>query len=410
MRYAFLIFISIITVLVLRINLKLYSNPETKVRSSEVVLQLNFLENELKNNDLGTKMQFTFPEGFVFINALYGLSWCELASGSEDPGIRVRAVQEANYAYQQINSEKGKETFDSHLKPEFGIFYNGWRNYLLAKLLSIHKEKKYPKDLVQEFKSHSASIASAMENAANPFLQSYSGSSWPADIFLAVASLQIHDQLFEPTYQGLIKHWVKSVRLKLDSKSHMIPHRTEADTGEVLEAPRGGSMTLMLRLLFEIDQNFAKEQYDLFKKNFSTSIIGLPAVREYPKGEFGIGDIDSGPVILGVGPAATIVSIGTLSLLGDKELSDRIYLTVNAFGVSIESKSKKKYLLGVLPIADAFIAWGNASSLGVPDTDKKSGFNWRLKFQIVSFVFIVFIWFLLYRKHIVSLLSRVRSK
>ena len=167
-------------------------------------------------------------------------------------------------------------------------------------------------------------------------------------------------------------------------------------------------MTLMIRLLFEIDRDFAKEQYDLFKKNFCTSIAGLPAVREYPKGEYGIGDIDSGPVIFGVGPAATIVSIGTMSLLGDRELSDRIYLTVDAFGITTESKNKKKYLLGTLPMADAFIAWGSASSLKESPIDKKSKSNWRLSFQIVSFIFISLIWLLFYKKRVTTFLSKVR--
>lgn len=72
--------IFIITIALLWINFKLHAeNFSTNEKQKDIILQLNFIGSELNYNNLGNRMQELFPEGFVFINALYGLAWCELA-------------------------------------------------------------------------------------------------------------------------------------------------------------------------------------------------------------------------------------------------------------------------------------------------------------------------------------------
>jgi hypothetical protein len=67
-------------------------------------------------------------------------------------------------------------------------------------------------------------------------------------------------------------------------------------------------MALMLIFLKTFDEQFARDQFVLFKENFVDSEFGLVGVREYPKGTSGDSDIDSGPVIMNFGAAATIVA------------------------------------------------------------------------------------------------------
>ena len=44
-----------------------------------------------------------------------------------------------------------------------------------------------------------------------------------------------------------------------------------------------------------------------YKKHFIEYKFGLPAVREYPIGMDSQGDVDSGPVILGIGTSAIAI-------------------------------------------------------------------------------------------------------
>lgn len=54
--------------------------------------------------------------------------------------------------------------------------------------------------------------------------------------------------------------------------------------------------------------------------------------------------------------------------------------SIEAFGAAYTWQGEKKYIFGKMPMADAFIAWSNAS---VRESDIQSG-NWRWKFQLIS--------------------------
>lgn len=406
MKYTYLFLAALVSGILLWANIELYS-PELSAdeRQEDIVLQLNFLEEQLKEKKLGRRMQSIFPEGYVFIYSLYGLAWAELAQGdlSGKPDLQIRAAKEAAYAYEAVDSDKGRLGFPKSLSPEHGIYYSGWRNYLLAKTLSIPEDFSGKTDYSQVFQARCQQIAEAFSKQESPYLSSYPDQSWPADSFLAIASLAIHDKLYGPVYKREIDSWLQKVKEHLDSKTGMLAHKTDPDSGDMIEKPRGGSMALMLRLLAEIDQPFAKEQYALFKQNFISTALGLPNVREYPKGTFGIGDIDSGPVVLGTSFAGTIVSIGTFSVFGDIEMADRQYRTVTAFGLERKSEDEKSYLLGMLPMADAFIAWSRTAPVLISsyNSDDLSSF-WKLRFHCISLLIPAFLIALYYRKALIA--------
>ena len=57
--------------------------------------------------------------------------------------------------------------------------------------------------------------------------------------------------------------------------------------------------------------------------------------------------------------------------------------SIEAFGFSTELGHEKMYLLGLLPIADVFIAWSNSIE-SLEFSSKKTNKNWRIAFQILS--------------------------
>ncbi|WP_136480482.1 hypothetical protein [Cognatitamlana onchidii] len=369
----------------------------------DIILQLNFLEKELKDNKLGQRMQNIFPEGYIFVNALYGLAWCEVAlADTVDKSTKDRALSEALYAYKNIDIDQAKWSFPVYLDPEYGIFYHGWRNYLLSKILLVDTSFSNSETFIKKLQDQSDIIANALHSSAVPFLESYDQQSWPADMFVAMASLSNHDKLFAPRYDNAIDHWIKDVKTKLDENTDMIPHKVNSLTGLSSQGSRGCSMGLILRMLGEIDYKFAQQQYDLFKDKFISTRFGLPCIREYPKGVRGLGDIDSGPVIFGVGFSATIVMIGTLSMYDDSNLADNQYKTIHAFGFDRRTDKVKKYLFGKLPMADAFIAWGRSTGLNY-NTESNSALKfWRFKFHIISLFVIAIIWIIYNRKQILT--------
>jgi hypothetical protein len=71
-------------------------------------------------------------------------------------------------------------------------------------------------------------------------------------------------------------------------------------------------------------------------------------------------DIDSGPVIWGIGGAASVVGQRAAAANGHDDLYLGLRNSLEAFGVAHTFFGEKTYLFGQLPMADAFIAWGNA--------------------------------------------------
>ena len=391
--------------LLLHINIRIHSDNFTVTeQQNDIVLQMNFLESELKNNNLGDRMQELFPEGNVFIHTLYGLSWCELAlANPSDMSLKNRAIKEALYAYKAIDSEEAKAIFNSYTMPENGIYYRGWKNYLLSKILTINTNFDGREDYLITFVKECDVMQKLIKGATNPYFESYPNQAWPADMFVAMASLRNHDKILAPKYHLDINDWLVKVKLRLDPVTKMIPHKVDAQTGMPIQGARGCSTSLILRMLAEIDPKMAKEQFKLFQTHFAATTFGLPSILEYPKGQFGLGDVDSGPVIFGVGFSGTIVSIGTYAMFDQGNLATAQYKTIHAFGLGHTTQTEKSYLLGQLPMADAFITWGRATHLHFQNKSKAVTARWPIQFHFLSFVTVLLLW-------IVYFFKKVRAK
>ncbi len=151
-------------------------------------------------------------------------------------------------------------------------------------------------------------------------------------------------------------------------------------------------------IIFEPE--FGIEQFQLYEKHFLMSILGFPAIREYPKGKSGKGDIDSGPVILGIGFAGTIVGIGTLKCYNEVKSANLLSNTIETFGIPISSNNKKKYIFGKLPIADLFICWSRASNINSEVYSLKTGdakkFGSKLSVHLYSLLIALILLLLFY--------------
>ena len=299
------------------LNGRLYYTPsfvsESGVRvNADVLHQLRYLKTEL-HAGAGQEMQAIFPEGFLFLNALYSLSWSEVIKALPySSSLYEDGVVELEWVRDEMQSPIGKRPFDPALPLPYGAFYTGWTNYVEAKRLAVLPPERRNAAEVRAFQQTCAVIDSALQHAPTPFLESYSHAAWPADMVLCIASLAVHDQVFPSRYQQRIQQWVAAVKARTDEHG-LIPHTVAAHDGSVVELARGSSQSLMLSLLPEIDPAFAEAQFALYKPLFVAYRFGLPGIREYPKGTGGTGDIVSGPVLLGIGGAASSSNGGLLS-------------------------------------------------------------------------------------------------
>lgn len=381
--------IIVLLLLVIILNVRLYYQPNFKTYKNlsinkDLIHQLSFLKAAL-GHGAAEEMQKIYPEGFAFFNVLYGLSWMEVAQAlSPENELYEEALKEIQRSWLALNSIKGKEIFNPDLEPSYGIFYRGWTNYYLGRKLIVTDVSRRDSTEIMLFRNNCREIISALSKQESPFLQSYSESCWPADMVVAMASVKLHTELVDSSYERKLKIWIQKVKEKTDSLG-LIPHSSEWKSGEPLENSRGSSQSLILNFLIEIDPTFAREQFKIYKNYFLDDRLGLPGIREYPKGVKKSGDIDSGPVLWGIGAAATLVGQRTMYLFGEQSIAIGIRNSIETFGFANTHDGKKSYLLGKYPMADVFIAWSNSVEV-IHERRLYAAQNWRLKFQMISCV------------------------
>ena len=386
----------VVLLVLLFVNVNLYYTPETTFVApdslrADLLKELRGLKSALQDN-ADIKMQRLYPEGYLFMNATYGLAWSNFMAGlNNDSDYFKEGTAELQKTWNKIDSDLARSPFNEELPLRYGAFYTGWSAYFLGRKLSLEHPTKRNKAEVTYFQQQCDSIAAAVKERIYPV--SYYGRAWPADVMLCMAALSCHDKLFEPRYTDVRKEWLDKVKNNLDAHG-LIPHAASPLNGKPIESARGSSQSLMLIFLREIDEPFAQQQFSIFRENFVDSRLGLTGIREYPKDEFGIGDVDSGPVLLQMGSAATLVGMQTLYLYGDVESSVQMRNVIEALAFPFETDDRKTYLFGLLPMAHAFIAWSHSVEHGV-DGSPPSFITFHMISAAVCIALGVFIWIML---------------
>lgn len=373
---------ALITVVLVFGNVRLYaSDPST----SDLVARLEFLRQELRGGS-AERMQDLFPEGYAFSYALYGLTWTNLAR--TDDSLRERALDEARWALRKLESPAGKAVFDAALTPRYGVFHAGWSTLLRGRVVRLAGPDA-PE--AGRFAADVEELATAFRTDG-PFLEAYPGQAWPVDSVVAIAAVRLHDSVSdEPRYDGLIHRWLRQVEQRLDPETGLLPHRVEPfESGA-----RASSQALIQRFLPLIDPDRAGSRYERFRDRFVTSRASLPGVLEYPTGTDGAGDVDSGPLILGVSASATVVTIGAARANGDSRVAGELIGLGEAIGMPVTFGAGKRYAFGLLPIGDAFLAWAASVPMAEPpDADHATGIQgwWRLPWHGIGVVLLGLLW------------------
>jgi len=349
-----------LTLVVLLANFRLYMPAKNPSTLSDVDGNLAYLSSQLEDG-LGIEMQQLFPEGYFFSFALYGLSWVNVGLNLpvED---RAEAVAEARWALSNIEGDQGKAAFSASLDPPYGMFYVGWANYLRSGIVALQKNP--PQNELAALQTACDEIVESVEraqDAGTPFVASYPGEVWPVDTFPAMVSVKGCATHIDPSYEEPIARWLEDVTTFIEKPGApsvgLLPHRTEPR----VEGPRATSQTLIIRFMYELDPGLALEHYDKFRSEFMARRLGLPVAQEFPTGTLGVGDVDSGPLIAGASASATVVSISTAQVVGDRGLAQATRQTGQAFGFSMPLPGGDRYLVGLLPIGDAFVVWSSTS-------------------------------------------------
>ena len=365
------------------------------------------------NTDLADKadaMQELFPEGRVFTATLTGLAQADL--GKSDSVLALVGLYGARDALEIATDSVSRAPFGRAGGLPHGMFYEAWTTRLRVSIAGLSHLDSYVDDDHPERDSLRASCdrLDAALGQASGFLDSYPGQAWPADNVVGAAALAgCGRQLDVEHYADTARQWLARARQLEDPETGLLPHAAWRPDA------RGSSAALMTPFLAEIDLDYARLHHERLLDAFGTYMGGvLPALREYPHGRAGEGDIDSGPLVLGASAPASVVAIAAARSVGDRETAEALRASAEWIGMPIQDGGRR-YLFGRLPVGDAFLAWASTVPLAEAPPPVASPFaSWRLRAYAAIFASVLFGLSLLYavrrRKARPDLLSGPRER
>ena len=398
----------LLLLVVLFFNCRLYwpsplarSNHETPVSLRQ---QLN-ANAKVLTSDAPRQMQSLFPEGYFFCHALHGLTWVEAAQ--RDPSLTAEAIENAKLAYANLESEECRATFSSDLPPDHGAFYSAWKVHLLAGIVMLEADSNsndFADDLL-DLQQQCDDWQSLLQQSSEPFFESYHGGTWPCDTVPAIHAMRTCDMITEEEkYQSTIDQWLTDVKARLDATTGLIPHSNLAD-GDQTGQGRATSQMIILRMMPDLDEAFAQQQYTVFREQFLTSFGGIPCLFEYADGQgSSVGDVDTGPLIFGRSISGTVFMIGVAQIYDDNPVADAIATAGEAVGLPWTWADEKRYVGGVLPIGDIMVAYSqNAKRWSdgdghCPEQLSTRANGWRWKVHAYSSPLFLLAAFLFWRK------------
>jgi hypothetical protein len=151
-------------------------------------------------------------------------------------------------------------------------------------------------------------------------------------------------------------------RRHLDPKTGLFSFRV--DPGSAADS-RGSGAAWSLFYLGWVDPAWVRESYrKLTDRMLDNPVPGIHGIREWPIGVSRPGDVDSGPLLLGLSPSATGFAIGTARQVGDVTVLQGLLDTAEFAGHSLAAGGTRRYL--ACPIVGDAILFGMLASKWAP--------------------------------------------
>lgn len=178
-------------------------------------------------------------------------------------------------------------------------------------------------------------------------LETYPNEVYPVDNAMVIGSLALHQRATGTDHRETLRSWVEKVRARyLDPATGLLIQSVYARDGEKLDEPRGSGSTLGLLGIQYADPALAADLYRAMRGHLFRQFLGFGAVREYPPGVPGHGDIDSGPVVMGIGLSPTGFALAGARMHGDAEVFRRLFASAHLFGAPVEGDRGRAYVSG----------------------------------------------------------------
>lgn len=215
-------------------------------------------------------------------------------------------------------------------------------------------DSRFPKKIERQHDALIAAYERRLLASKTGLIETYPNEAYPTDTAAVAAAVAVHGRATGKDRRKVLAHWAKNVRrVQIDPESGLVYQRMRAANGRPLDAPRGSGTGLAAYFAGFASREIAALLTDALIAH-ETSFFGFGAVKEYASGYNGAGDVDSGPVVLGVSVAATGFSLAPFRAFGRRDAFVRLYRTTELFGLKSERNGRIRFSTGG-PVGNALL-------------------------------------------------------
>lgn len=311
------------------------------LRNRSIRNQISYID-EIMKNEFDDTLQKRFPEGKVFSNAIFSLAVIEFCEKNKNCTNKYAEIIDSNI--KRILSKTALQPFNANMNPKYGIFYNGWTQFVLKNYQNsdLFKYSKIKYKVKNQYSIIEQRLLTEQYDSLR-ILDSYLGSNWPADNFIGL--LTIEDE-------NIREKWINKIFETSEHESGLVNH-----AGSQKGTIRGSSQAMITYCLNEVGYNKIEDYNKDFKNILVDEYLNIQLVKENEDGSNTM-DVDSGPVVFGYGASATIMNIKAQASINNGK-HKFTWAAMNTISCPINVLGKKYYLLKKEPMFDIFMLWGS---------------------------------------------------
>lgn len=224
----------------------------------------------------------------------------------------------------------GEEGINS-LSSENGHAYLGYVNLALS-MLRLHEKENNFAELNDQL---TETLIRRLQSSNQSIVETYPNEAYPADLAAVIAAIGLHGQAIGLNDQDFLAELTFQFEKNfVDPQTGLVFQAVDSASGNPIDQPRASGTALSAYFMSFVNAELSEKLFLSVTTHQKVQVSGFTGIREYPEGQAGTGDIDSGTLVSGVSPSATAFTIGGARLFGERELSQALYQTINFFGTS----------------------------------------------------------------------------
>jgi hypothetical protein len=230
----------------------------------------------------------------------------------------------------------------SGMAPGEGHAYAGYINMGLGMLRLIDPDTPH----ARLHDRLTAELASRLFRAPDGLIETYPGETWPPDVAVVAGSIGLHARATGADVRAQMDAWAaRFERCAVDASGFLV-QRVKSGTCKPADAPRGSGTALASYAIGFAHPGLSRRLYEALAQRGRVTLLGFGGLREYAEGFTGGGDVNAGPIILGISVGATGFGLGAARMNGDRDLYRQLYRSAHLLGVPASSGDGETFALG----------------------------------------------------------------